>query len=165
MKCQIKSADLLPLSSCPCLKKSIHLKLAFNVFIVAFLWQIRSNDLLLLENTMFVVCGSRMRSLFCDSLEADFSLFLCLATCLSCFSSSGVTANSWWTARCHADGLLITHICIFVLGRLSAAPFLWLLPWRNETCLLAGAGYAAAKAEECVLQWVLTFTFAACPNW
>lgn len=167
MKWLIKSADLLSLSPCPSLKKSRHLKLAFNfrIYCCIFVANQRSHDLFITEKTESVCYVSWMKSLFFGSLEADFSMLLCLAACWPAFHPPALpwlVMNSslpCWRPAYH------TYLRICPGSSPSAAPLLWLLPWRNETCLLVGAWYAAAKAEECVLQWVLTFTFAACPNW
>lgn len=118
MKWLIKSADLLSLSPCPSLKKSRHLKLAFNfrIYCCIFVANQRSHDLFITgKQNMRVLCEPDVcfsvlwKPIFpCFFVSQPVGLLFLLQRC----------HDSWWTARCHADGLLITHICIFVPGRL-----------------------------------------------
>lgn len=92
MKWLIKSADLLSLSPCPSLKKSRHLKLAFNfrIYCCIFVANQRSHDLFITgKQNMRVLCEPDEEFVFRFFGSRFFRASLSRSL-LTCFSSSSV---------------------------------------------------------------------------
>lgn len=122
------------------------------IFFKSSFW---SSDLFVTEKqNMCVLCNPHEEFVFSLLGSRFFRVYLSRSP-LSCSSTSSVAmaCDEQLAAMLAA---CLSHISAFLSGVVSV---------RCSASLLAAAWYTAAKAEECGLQWVLTFTFAACPNW